>query len=193
MPTLKLYMLLLGCRPKGRHTEQHDIFFGVANSLKELIPEIKQFWPEVKGNIHIDAWREVTAVDGYIISIIPKQQAVKDQKNKKLFFINLGGYRENEFDEFHYKVLTVADSTSTAAAKAKKTTFYKQASLKDSANHQEAYSHVDEKFGIDVDELYDVREILSPNVKEKYIIQITEGQAPEDACHLGYTKLISLK
>ena len=30
-------MVLLGCRPPGRFTEQHDIFFGIGNSLKELV------------------------------------------------------------------------------------------------------------------------------------------------------------
>ena len=43
--TLKLYMVMLGCTPKGRFTEQHDIFFGIGNSLKELIPNMKAFWP----------------------------------------------------------------------------------------------------------------------------------------------------
>lgn len=52
---VKLYMLMLGCKPKGRFTEQHDIFFGIGNSLKDLIPQMKIFWPEAKGQIHIDA------------------------------------------------------------------------------------------------------------------------------------------
>lgn len=64
MADLKLFMVLLGCKPAGRHTEQHDIFFGVATSLKELVPEIKAFWKEGGDKIHIDAWREVTVVDG---------------------------------------------------------------------------------------------------------------------------------
>ncbi|MGN6440105.1 MAG: DUF1543 domain-containing protein [Agriterribacter sp.] len=33
-------MLLLGCKPAGRHTEQHDVFFGIGASLKDLIPDI---------------------------------------------------------------------------------------------------------------------------------------------------------
>ena len=37
---LKLYMVMLGCTPEGRFTEQHDIFFGIGYSLKELIPKI---------------------------------------------------------------------------------------------------------------------------------------------------------
>ena len=68
----KLFMLMLGCRPEGRFTEQHDIFFGIAQSLKELVPYIIQFWPEAKGKIHIDAWREVTQVNGFDIIIVTK-------------------------------------------------------------------------------------------------------------------------
>lgn len=68
-------MLLLGCRPPGRLTEQHDIFFGIANELKELVPDIKAFWPEAKGNIHIDAWREVNIVDGIRVKVSEKRSS----------------------------------------------------------------------------------------------------------------------
>lgn len=49
----KLFMVLLGCRPKGRNTEQHDIFFGIADSLVELKPAMQLFWPDAL--LHIDA------------------------------------------------------------------------------------------------------------------------------------------
>jgi len=72
-------MILLGCTPKGRLTEQHDVFFGIGNSLKELIPQMKEFWPEANGQIHIDAWREVTNVENYNVEIVTKNS---DSKNK---------------------------------------------------------------------------------------------------------------
>jgi hypothetical protein len=65
MNDVKLYMAMVGCRPKGRHTEQHDVFFGIATSIKDLVPVMLQFWPEAKGNMHIDAWREITVVEGF--------------------------------------------------------------------------------------------------------------------------------
>jgi hypothetical protein len=37
-------MLLLGSKAPGRHVEQHDYFFGIASSLKEMVPAIKKFW-----------------------------------------------------------------------------------------------------------------------------------------------------
>jgi hypothetical protein len=35
---VKLFMLLLGSKAPGRHVEQHDFFFGIAASLRELVP-----------------------------------------------------------------------------------------------------------------------------------------------------------
>jgi hypothetical protein len=98
-------MLLLGCKPQGRFTEQHDIFFGSGNELKDLLPGILAFWPGPH-KIHIDAWREVTEVDGYKISLVPKED--RHEKKWQLFFINLGGYKKDEFEEYHYKMLVVA-------------------------------------------------------------------------------------
>jgi hypothetical protein len=59
---------------------------------------MKAFWPEAKGKIHIDAWREVTIVDNFSIEIVAKKRF-----QIICFFINLGGYKENEFEEYHYK------------------------------------------------------------------------------------------
>ena len=81
-----LYMIMLGCKPKGRFTEQHDIFFGIANSLVDLVEDLKLFWPEAKGQIHIDAWRKVTQVDGYTIEIISKIEKTATNQ-QQLFFM----------------------------------------------------------------------------------------------------------
>jgi hypothetical protein len=183
--TLKLYMVMLGCTPKGRFTEQHDIFFGIGNSLKELIPGMKAFWPEAKGKIHIDAWREVTAVNNYSIAIVPKNPITN---NENLFFINLGGYKENEFEEYHYKTLAVAESLGKAAKIAKATTFYKHYSFPG------ATSHIDDKYGIDVDDIHNVADILAPIFKERHSIQIipSETRLEEDTLHIGYVKIDTL-
>jgi hypothetical protein len=180
---LKLFMIMLGCRPKGRFTEQHDIFFGIGNSLKELIPKMKAFWPEAKGQIHIDVWREVTFVDNYKIEVVSKSEIAEQESN--LFFINLGGYKENEFEEFHYKIVTVANTLGEASKKSKETSFYKHCGFKG------ATSHIDDKFGIDVDDIYNVKEILALDLKEKFALKITksENEIKEDELHIGYLKL----
>lgn len=179
-------MLLLGCKPKGRFTEQHDVFFAAGISLKDLVPGIMAFWPEPP-KIHIDAWREVTEVDGYSIRLLPKEETIPAKKNGQLFFLNLGGYKENEFEEFHYKMLVVAKDKGEAINRAKTTAFYKHTGFTG------AVSHIDDKYGVDVDDVYEIEDILPASFKEKYVISIEAGESVvKDEWHLGYTKLSSL-
>ncbi len=171
---------MLGCRPPGRNTEQHDIFFGMGNTVRDLIPDIKKFW-QGAGKIHVDAWREVTTVDNYTITVVPRQSEVVADDEPKLYFLNLGGYREGEFDEFHYKMLVVAASKAEAVKVAKKSAFYKHTGFKG------APSHIDDKFGVDVDEMHEVEDILSDELKANYKLQITAANGSEpDALYLGY-------
>ncbi len=185
MEEYKLFMLLLGCRPAGRNTEQHDIYFGIAKSLKDLIPDIRAFWKS-SGNIHIDAFRVVNNVDGYEIKVT--ERTTNELQENKLFFLNLGGYKENEFEEFHYKILTVSKDKSEAIAASKQTTFYKHTGF-----GKLATSHIDDKFGVDVDDIFEIKDILTPKDKMNFSISIVkaEGKLPEDILNLGYFKLSS--
>ncbi|GLU53590.1 DUF1543 domain-containing protein [Dyadobacter frigoris] len=183
MSKLKLYMILLGCRPPGRFTEQHDIFFGIGKSVKDLLPEIIKSWPEAKGQIHLDAFQEVNYVNGYGIEVLERDQPPAKEENLKLFFINLGGYKKGEFDEFHYKTLVVAEDQSAAIRLSKQTAFYKHTGFKG------APSHVDDKYGIDVDDIFQVQEILAPAFVEKYHLNISKEEGPEDEIRLGYFPL----
>ena len=179
---------MLGAKPKGRHTEQHDVFFVIAESINDVKPNIKAFWPETKDKIHIDAWREVTNVEGYRINIIEKQAEIGSLSKHKLFFINLGGYQANKFEEQHYIVLTVKEDKTLAFKEAKQTLFYQHNQIPGGT------SHIDDKYGIDVDDLYEIKDILSAEQKEKYSIEITEAEGlEEDEFHLGYLKLSLLK
>jgi hypothetical protein len=181
----KLYMVIIGCTPDGRLTEQHDTFFGIATSLKDLVPSMIAFWPEAKGEIHIDAWREVKAVDGYSIEIVPKQESA--DTSEKLFFMNLGGYKPGEFEEYHYKLLTVAETLSIATKSSKENAFYKHFGFKG------ATSHIDEKYGIDIDNAHKVQDILSPECKEKFQLKIIKQEnIAEDELHIGYLKISKL-
>ncbi len=183
MSELKLYMVLVGCRPPGRFTEQHDIFFGIGESLKKMIPEIKKSWPEAKGKMHLDAFREVNFVNGYHIEVSERDLFIIAEEKLKLFFINLGGYKKGEFDEFHYKMLIVAESQREAIALSKETAFFKHTGF------QGAPSHVDDKYGIDVDDIFEVQEILSSAFKGNYRLKISKQEGPEDQIHLGFFPL----
>lgn len=185
-PQLKLYMLLLGSKAPKRNVEQHDYFFGIAYSVKELVPQIKDFWPEAGKSIHVDGWRAVTNVEGYRIKIGLKQEDNLASLNK-LFFVNLGGYQSNKLEEQHYVVLTVQEDYKLAVKHAKKTLFFKSNTIKG------ASSHIDEKYGIDVDDVYRVEDILGESYKEKYHIEIIPvADLQEDEIYLGYYTLDKL-
>jgi hypothetical protein len=187
MNDLKLFMVIIGCTPKGRFTEQHDVFFGIGKTLHELVDQMIDFWKEAEGKIHIDAWRQIKNVDGYVVEIKERSNVVNEAR-LKLFFINLGGYKENEFEEYHYKIVTAAKDKGEAIRKSKQTAFYKHCGFKG------AESHVDDKYGIDVDDLYEIEDILPADTKEKYSISLLSAEnALNDALHIGYLKLDKLK
>jgi hypothetical protein len=190
MEKLKLFMVLLGCKPKGRNTEQHDVFFGIGSQVEDLYSDFCAFWPEAEGKIHIDAWSEVSGLENYRIEIVPKSNSEDKNRNNvfrdRLFFINLGGYKENEFEEFHYKILVVAPNISIALQKAKESAFYRHMGFKG------AESHIDDKYGVDVDDVYLVEDILSVGIKEKYEIRIlSDSNTCESQTNVGYIRLFS--
>ena len=184
MKALKLYMLLLGCKPKGRHTEQHDIFFGIGKNLADLKPHILNFWPDA-GKIHIDAWRAVTNVDGHAIQIVAKNDTDSIHLKPQLFFLNLGGYKLNEFEEYHYKMVHVDTNKAAAIKAAIQSTFYKHNSFTG------ATSHIDDKYGVDVDDIFAIEDILSNNFKQQFCIEVDttiNNNLPTDIINLGYLK-----
>jgi hypothetical protein len=183
---LKLYLVIIGCKPKGRFTEQHDVFFGIANSLKELLPEMKAFWPEANGRIHVDSWREITTVENHSVTIEEKNKTSSIENN--LFFINLGGYKENDLEEYHYKIITVGKTLSDATKKAKQTAFYKHCGFKG------ATSHIDDKYGIDIDDIYNLNDVLDEKYTSKFQlkIELSEKILKEDVSHIGYLKVDKL-
>ncbi|WP_449437561.1 hypothetical protein [Pedobacter steynii] len=111
----------------------------------------------------------------------------EESTNKKLFFLNLGGYKEGEFDELHYKMLTVSDEKVTAIKRAKETAFYKHTGF------EGATSHIDDKYGVDVDDVFEIEDILQANIKKEYKLQISPAtDAPKDEMHLGYLVISKL-
>jgi hypothetical protein len=194
-------MLLIGCTPPERNTEQHDVFFGIGETINELVPAVQAFWPGII-KIHFDAWREVRCVSGCRVDIVAKENSPGSgdgglelaanasvpgpttSDSFKLFFLNLGGYKPGEFEEFHYKMLVAAKDKTEAIAMAKETAFFRHTGFTG------AHSHIDDKYGVDVDDVYEISDILAKEMKEKYSIIVTEDSSlPEDEIHLGYFKL----
>lgn len=179
---MKLFYIILGATPNGRNIEQHDVFFGIAESLKDLVSDIKKFWQEAEGKIHLDGYQEVKFVDGYEVKIVPKTNFKQEQQ---LFFINLGGYKKGFFEEFHQQHLMVGESMADVIKKVKKTEFYL------TMGFESAVSHIDDKHGVDIDDIFNVNDILPEEMKEKYsiILEKTEETNQANFSKVGYLKL----
>ncbi|MCL7986555.1 DUF1543 domain-containing protein [Sphingobacterium sp. lm-10] len=180
---MELYMVVIGGKPEGRHTEQHDVFFGVGASLKDLVPQMESFWPELAGKMHIDSWRKVSKVNEFTIQVVPKTEQVEISA-QKLYFVNLGGYKPEDMEEYHYKQVVVADSLAEATRLAKSSTFWK---------HHDS-SHIDDKYGIDVDDIYEISDLLNDSFKTNYSLKITPApqSAIDDTLEVGYLKISKL-
>ena len=183
---MKLFYIILGATPIGRNTEQHDVFFGIAETLKDLIPAMKKFWPEAKGKIHIDGYQELKFVDGFEVKIVEKNSAIDEQQ---LFFINLGGYEPGKFEELHQKYMMVGKSMAEIIRRVKKTDFYKTMGFKN------AESHIDDKYGVDIDDIFKVSDILPREMKEKYslVLQKSDVENQDNYTFIGYMALSKLK
>jgi hypothetical protein len=179
---MNLYMAIIGATPAGRHTEQHDTFFGIGESIAALKPKMELFWPEAVGAMHLDAYRKVTLINNYKVSVVNKESTEKSES--QLFFINLGGYKEGEFDEFHYKMVIAAKNKTEAIQLAKQTAFYKHTGFKG------AESHIDDKYGIDVDDIHNINDILPNNDKQLYkiVLKPAKQTTKEDDLKIGYFK-----
>jgi hypothetical protein len=80
-------------------------------------------------------------------------------------------------------MLVVSADKGTAIRKAKQTAFYRHTGF------EGAVSHIDDKYGIDVDDIYEIEDILPARLKEKYRVQITPAFPMQDELHLGYLML----
>ena len=176
-------MAIVGCNLPNRFIEQHDVFFGVAPTLVDLKPKLIEFWPEIAEKLHIDSYRIVSKVGNHRISVV--DAAEKKDNGLHLYFLNLGGYKPDDMEEYHYKQLIVSSSMAEAIRIGKKNVFWQ--------HYTEP--HIDNKYGIDVDDAYMVEDMLPADVRNQYGIQIEEDveNSREDELHIGYLKLSKLQ
>ena len=182
---MKLFYIILGATPESRNIEQHDVFFGIADELRDLVPAMKDFWKEAHGKIHLDCYQEVRFVDGFEVKIVEKTFV---QSENQLFFINLGGYKPGHFTEFHEQHLMVGKSIGEVVKRVKQTEFYK------TMGFENAVSHIDDKHGVDIDDIFNVHDILPKEMKEKYsiILEKSDAEIQENPMAIGYFKIDKL-
>jgi hypothetical protein len=211
-----LFAVLLGCTPRGRNVEQHDVMFGVAKSIDGLTDSMKTFWhkpyttelingvkkiyPNVdvallekellppvlrRDKVHIDGWVQVNYVDGYRVDILPKH-AAGGNNGLRLYFINLGGYKEEEFEEFHKKFFVVAANVSEALAKAKQHPFMQEYSAGSIGIAGIAHLDDQHKITFEPDDII----CVSDKLDDGYVLQLEQAEdCTENKLVIGYKKL----
>ncbi len=209
-----LYAVLIGCTPKGRSIEQHDMLFAAANNLEEVKPLIKRFWNKdavkdtakmvkrllpgidttalekeleagfaVRDKAHIDAWMKVEYANGYSIKL---SRTAPENQLQKLYFINLGGYKEGEFEEFHKKLFVVANTPSDAFNALKTHPFMQDYSPESLGKGGSA--HLDDRHKIDfeADDIICVSDALEGGYH--IVLEKTEAATGNEVA-IGYIKL----
>ncbi len=155
---LKLFAVVLGGRAQGCNIELHDVVFIAGNSLEESYPRLVNKWFGVTKRLHIDSTIELSRVDGHEIILCNEKP---DNRGKRLYFVNFGGYREGHFGEIHEARFYVANTKSAALARAKQ-----ELGLGLSEPHCDDNVDIDDIFAVDeVDQCY--IQLLPSDVQEQ--------------------------
>ncbi|MDF2487017.1 MAG: hypothetical protein K0R46_3185 [Herbinix sp.] len=113
---MNLYMISLGGKVKGCNLEVHDVQFIVANHIDETINLLKSNWYGLADKLHLDSYKAVVGVDGYVLRLTEN----KPEHSKQLFFVHMGGYQKASTQELHEVGLLVGDSEQEVKARALK-------------------------------------------------------------------------
>lgn len=111
---MKLFVIYIGGAHEKSLIELHDMRFVVANTIEETYDTLRQSWWGTPTSLHLDAWGVLDYADNHSIQI--SKQPI--EQPKKLYFINLGGYDQNQFTELHKNVFVVATDAVEAKQKA---------------------------------------------------------------------------
>lgn len=110
----QLFIIYLGGSAPKANIELHDIQFMVGNAIEDTYPQLRNNWFGTVKGLHLDSYKALKGADGYKISL----ENTPQDFNKKLFFVNLGGYDENKLNELHEFALFVASDKNEAKKKA---------------------------------------------------------------------------
>ncbi len=96
----------------------HDVRWVIGETIESTLPQLKSQWIGRSKGLHVDSYKIIKFVDGYRVSAISKEKVNSDESNK-LWFVNLGGYKEGEMLEQHHLELVVAPTAQFAKKKAR--------------------------------------------------------------------------
>lgn len=110
---LKLYMFYVGGSFRNSNIELHDVRFCLGATPQDCYEDLKKQWWGTPSSLHIDSWAEITHADGFDVVLSDKPF----EGSEKLYFLNLGGYNSEEFEEAHRNIIVVANTEKAAIQK----------------------------------------------------------------------------
>ena len=122
-----LFLVVVGGRSPKANIELHDVRWVIGSKIEDTFDQLRNDWFGSDNGLHIDSYKKIDSIDGYKINLINKESREPQNKiskkgrmsNKKLWFVNIGGYDPNSMQEKHEFGLVVASSSSEAKNKAK--------------------------------------------------------------------------
>src|SRR5690606_12854879 len=112
----QLFIVLLGGKHPRARIEVHDIVAATGERLADTYPQLREQWFGAANGLHIDAWMQVSGIDGYQLHFSNSAPAAGEPR---LYLINLGGYTREEFGEAHRYLLVTAATRAEAKQKGK--------------------------------------------------------------------------
>ena len=122
-----LFLVVVGGRSPKANIELHDVRWVIGSKIEDTFDQLRNDWFGSYNGLHIDSYKKIESIDGYKINLRnkennePKNKIFKKEKfpNKKLWFVNIGGYDPSSMQEKHEFGFVVASSPSEAKNKAK--------------------------------------------------------------------------
>ena len=113
-----LYLVVLGGRAEKANIELHDVRWVVGSKIEDTYDTLRNDWFGSSKGLHIDSYKKIQYVDGHKINLInvennnigKKQLIKKIIPNKKLWFVNIGGYDPTSMHEKHEFGLVIASN-----------------------------------------------------------------------------------
>ena len=113
---MKLFSVFLGGRADKCNIELHDVVFTLGEKIEDSYNDLLGKWFGLPDRLHIDSWVEINMVEGYKISLSKE----KNKTTKKLYFVNLGAYEKDRFEELHESRFMVDVNKINVKKRAKK-------------------------------------------------------------------------
>ena len=180
MSKKKLFAIYLGGKADRCNIELHDVVFAVGSTIEETYPLLVKKWFGNPNQFHVDAYLDLTYIDGYEIQL--SKAKAEEESKKKLYFINLGAYKAYEFTEYHQCGFYIAASAPEAIKRAKE-----ELCLGLQTVHKDdliLLDRVSNSLEYDVDDILEVKEV------DDYYISLSPSHDHEKIQPIcGYIKL----